>query len=99
LPNVHRDVVYLAPNAAQELALGTASLEVEATQHAAARAAVVVLDEPLSILQQGLPVSVLAVGLEKKTTFVAEYAGFDEHYAVETKRPETHRFCSSRLMR
>ena len=74
--DVDGDVVDLAEGSADELALGPGKLGVEAAQGAAARAAVVVLDEAGSEAGRGVFLGV--PGLEEEASIIAVHGRFDE---------------------
>ena len=78
--DVQRHVVDSALAGAHQLALGLAFLEVQAAQHPARRARVVVLHEVPAQRGEGV-VALLAVALQQEAALVLEDVRMDDDYA------------------
>ena len=76
---VHGNVVHFAHGHTHQLALGMVLLEMQAAQHAAGGAALVVLHELL--VDAGSSKLILLVGLHKITAVIAKHGRFDHNNA------------------
>ena len=90
---VHGHVEHLALGHAHQLALRVVLLEVQAAQHTAGGAALVVLHELL--IDAGFGKLILLVGLHKVTAVVAEHLRLNDHNTGDlglSKRKLAHSF-------
>ena len=97
---VHGHVVHFALGHADQLALGVVLLEMQAAQHAAGGAALVVLHKLL--INPGSSKLVFLVGLHKITAVIAKHLGLNDHNTGDLsfrKRKFTHFSFSSLFFR
>src|SRR5690606_11311529 len=90
--DVHSHVVHGAAADADQLALRTAALEMQAAQHALAGAGVVVLDERQA--DACLTVALGLEGFEEEAAVIAEYFWLDDQYAGQRGFDDLHCACS-----
>ena len=97
---VHGNIIDLALGHTHQLALGVVLLEMQAAQHAAGGAALVVLHKLL--INPGSSELVFLVGLHKITAVIAKHLGLNDHNTGDLsfrKRKFTHFSFSSLFFR
>src|SRR5262245_5478265 len=88
-PNIYRDVENLAFDYANQFALREPNLSVQPADRAALRPRMVVLHEDR--INPAFMIFPLVIGLEEKTTLVAEDLRFDDDHAGYVRRNKLHR--------